>query len=409
MPPGVNGHYRTHHLRTLSSEVNVIGAISADDRVNGGPSLAIFRSIDECYNPKGVETPFYVGTHPMEMIDLRSDTVTRPDSGMRKAMAEADVGDDVFGEDPTVNALEAETAHLFGKEAALFVASGTMANQVSLRAHTQPGDEVVAHPNAHIVRAESGAGAALSGVQFRMVGNPGGGMDVDALEAVLQSGDDHHFAPTRLICMENTHNFAGGRVLPMEMMEAISNLAKGAKIATHLDGARVMNACVKQDIQPAKVAALFDSITLCFSKGLGAPVGSIVAGERDFIRQCRRYRKMFGGGMRQAGILAAAARFALKHNVSRLAEDHANAQRLAQALAEHPYLRLPYGMPDTNLVFFQCVHPEITMDDLLAALKAKGVLLTNMGAGLARAVTHLDISPEGVEQSLKAVNEALPA
>lgn len=345
---------------------------------------------------------------PSEIVDLRSDTVTRPGPEMRRVMAEAEVGDDVFGEDPTVNALEEEMAAFFEKEAALFVASGTMANQVSLKAHTQPGDEVVAHPQAHIVRAESAAGAAISGVQFRMVGNPDGTLDVSEVEAVLQTGDDPHFAPTRLICLENTHNFAGGRIVPMDNIEALRELALRRGIAMHLDGARLLNACVAQDLRPAKVAAAFDSVTLCFSKGLGAPVGSIVAGEAGFIRRCRRYRKMFGGAMRQAGILAAAARYAMDRHVARLAEDHANARRLAEGLAAHPHISLPRGMPDTNLVFFAVDHPQVTLEQLVDKLKQQNVLVIGMNGRVARAVTHLDVSPEQIERTMECIHEALP-
>jgi threonine aldolase len=341
------------------------------------------------------------------IIDLRSDTVTRPTPGMRRAMAEADVGDDVFGEDPTVNALEEEVAAFFKKEAALFVASGTMANQISLRAQTQPGDEVVAHPQAHIVRAESAAGAAISGIQFRMVGNASGSLAAADVEAVLQNGYDPHFAPTRLICLENTHNFAGGRVVPMEDMAALSDLARRKGIGMHLDGARLLNACVARDWRAERVAALFDSVTLCFSKGLGAPVGSIIAGERDFIRRCRRFRKMFGGGMRQVGILAAAARYAMANQVSRLADDHANARRLAEGIAALRPLRLAYGMPDTNLVFFESGDPDRPIAWLHEELKKRGVLVVNMNGRMARAVTHLDVTAGDVDRALEQMQDIL--
>jgi threonine aldolase len=342
-------------------------------------------------------------------IDLRSDTVTRPTPGMRRAMAEAEVGDDVFGEDPTVNALEEEMAAFFGKEAALFVSSGTMANQVSLKAQTQPGDEVVAHPQAHIVRAESAAAAAISGVQFRMVGNANGSLSVAEVEAVLQTGYDPHFAPTRLICLENTHNFAGGRIVPMEDMAALSELARRKGIGLHLDGARLLNACVARDWRPDKVAAHFDSLTLCFSKGLGAPVGSIIAGKREFIRACRRYRKMFGGGLRQSGILAAAARYAMSHHVARLAEDHANALTLAAGIAAHKQLKLSYGLPDTNLVFFESRNPEFPIALLHEELKQRGVQVVNMNGRMARAVTHLDVTSQDIGRALEQIHAILPS
>ena len=299
-----------------------------------------------------------------KLIDLRSDTVTLPSEGMRKAMAEAELGDDVYGEDPTINALQEEVAELFGKEAALFVASGTMANQVSLKAHTQAGDGVIIHPWAHIVRAESAGGAALSGVQFNYVGNPDGTMPVEDVEDAIDTGENPHHAPTTLICMENTHNFSGGSVLPLQAMESVAAVARKHEVPIHLDGARVFNASVALDVRPDKIAASFDSGTLCFSKGLGAPVGSIIYGSKIFVKRCLRFRKMYGGGMRQAGILAAAARYALKHNVERLAEDHANASLLAERFQENPHLALPKGMPGTNLLFFSCNHPKISTGSL---------------------------------------------
>ncbi|MBI4082576.1 MAG: aminotransferase class I/II-fold pyridoxal phosphate-dependent enzyme, partial [Candidatus Lambdaproteobacteria bacterium] len=304
---------------------------------------------------------------PHELIDFRSDTVTRPTPAMRKAMAEAEVGDDVFGEDPTVNALQDEVAALFGKQAALFVSSGTMANQVALKAHTQSGDEVVAHPQAHIVRAESAGGAALSGVHFRTVGNADGTVTAEQVLGVYQAGDDPHYAPTRLVCLENTHNACGGKAIGLAGIEAVARVARAKRLALHLDGARVLNACIALDVKPARMAAPFDSLTLCFSKGLGAPVGSIIAGRRDFIARCTRFRKMFGGGTRQAGILAAAARHALAHHVERLAEDHANARRLAEGLLETGQVELPYGLPETNIVFFRATSPQVSQERLADA------------------------------------------
>ena len=340
-------------------------------------------------------------------IDLRSDTVTQPTPAMRKAMAEAEVGDDVYGEDPTVNALQAEAAALLGKEAALFVASGTMANQIALKAHTQPGDEVVAHPLAHIVRAESAGGAALAGVQFRPVGEEDGTMDPAKIEAVYQSGENPHFAPTRLICVENTHNLLGGTVWPLERLEAVAAVAKKHKLMLHMDGARVLNAAIALDLRPDKIAAGADSVSMCFSKGLGAPVGSVIAGSKAFVVRCTRYRKMYGGGMRQAGILAAAARYALQHHVERLAEDHAHARLLAEGLAQSKYIAFPNGMPQTNLVFFNLQHPALSLEKLLAGLKERGILVGQAYGTLARAVTHLDVSRKDIEQTVGAVQQLL--
>ena len=342
-----------------------------------------------------------------DLVDLRSDTVTKPTVAMRKAMAEAEVGDDVYGEDPTVNALQEEVAALFGKEAALFVASGTMANQLSLKAHTQPGDEAVVHPQAHMLRAESAAGAALSGVQLRAVGQADGSITPEQIAGVFQNGSNPHFAPTRLLCLENTHNFAGGTVLSQEDMDAATGYAHAHGMATHLDGARVLNACVARDWRPAAVAAGFDSVTLCFSKGLGAPVGSVIAGPRDFIARCLRFRKMFGGGMRQAGILAAAARHALAHHVARLADDHAHALGLAEGLVELPGVTLPMGLPQTNLVFFNVAGGRTTLAELAGALQREGILIGQMGAITARAVTHLDVDQQGIARTLTALRKHL--
>jgi threonine aldolase len=338
-------------------------------------------------------------------VDLRSDTVTKPTPAMMEAMMAAEVGDDVYGEDPTVNALESEVATLMGKEAALFVASGTMANQISLKAHTQPGDEVVVHPQAHILRAESAAGAALCGVQFRPVGDADGGMTTDQVAAVLQSGENPHFAPTRLVCLENTHNAAGGTVLSLDGMEAVTRFAHEQGLRAHLDGARMLNACVAGDVQPGTMAAGFDSVTLCFSKGLGAPVGSIIAGQREFIARCYRYRKMFGGAMRQAGFLAAAARHALAHHVERLAEDHANAKRLAEGLREISGITLPNGPPVTNMVFFGCDPARRSLPDLVAALGEQGVLIGTMAPDVARAVTHLDVDANAIDRALSVIEK----
>ncbi len=342
------------------------------------------------------------------MIDLRSDTVTKPGPGMRKAMAEAEVGDDVYGEDPTINALQEQVAGMFGKEAALFVPTGTMGNQICLKAHTQPGDEVIVHPWAHIVRAESGAGAALSGVQFRPVGDPDGSMDPAEVEASIQSGENPHHAPTRLICMENTHNFCGGSVVPVENLEALAAVASKHKVAMHLDGARVLNAAVALDVRPDRIAAQFDSGTLCFSKGLGAPAGSIIYGTKAFVARCLRYRKMFGGGMRQVGVLAAAARYALEHHVSKLAEDHAHARALAEAIRDNPHLDLPKGMPDTNIVFFSCNHPTFSIEQVVSGLAERGVLIGAPSGGVARAVTNLDVSAEDIESAAAAMAEVMP-
>ncbi|MDH5751285.1 MAG: low-specificity L-threonine aldolase [Deltaproteobacteria bacterium] len=341
------------------------------------------------------------------MIDLRSDTVTRPGTAMREAMASAEVGDDVFGEDPSVNALQTEAANLLGKEAALFVPSGTMANQVALKAHTSAGDEVIIHPDAHIVRAESAAGAALAGVQFRYVGEPDGSLDPERVAPLISDGANPHFAPTRLICLENTHNFAGGSVIPLERMRELSTLARERGLPLHLDGARLLNAAAVLKVAPAEITALVDSTTLCLSKGLGAPVGSLIAGRADFIRRCLRFRKMYGGGMRQAGILAAAGRYALAHNVARLGEDHENAALLARGLLETGHIKLLHGLPQTNLLFFSLEHPRLDVPALAAELARRGVLIGALGPAMARAVTNLDVSRDDIQTALAQISDIL--
>ncbi|MCH8077027.1 MAG: aminotransferase class I/II-fold pyridoxal phosphate-dependent enzyme [SAR324 cluster bacterium] len=343
------------------------------------------------------------------LIDLRSDTVTKPTPAMRKVMADAEVGDDVYGEDPNVNALQEEAAALLGMEASLFVPSGTMANQIALQAHTQPGDEVIAHPQSHLIRAESGAGAALAGVQFRTMGNPDGSLPAEEVGESIYRGDNPHYPPTGLICMENTNNFAGGTALPPERIDPVAEKARQHGVAMHLDGARVLNAAIALDLKPARLTAPFQSATLCFSKGLGAPVGSVVAGDKDFIAVCLRYRKMYGGGMRQAGVLAAAARHALEHHVERLAEDHENARRLAEGLGNTPHLKLTHGLPETNMIFFECGHPRIGMEKLVAELAARGVLIGGMGPYQARVVTHLDVDRAGIEKTIGAFQQILAA
>ncbi|MDP2972738.1 MAG: GntG family PLP-dependent aldolase, partial [Deltaproteobacteria bacterium] len=254
-------------------------------------------------------------------IDLRSDTVTRPTPLMRKAMSEAEVGDDVFGEDPTVNALHERVAQMLGKEAALFVPSGTMANQLAIKSHTQPGDEVIIEATSHPYNFEGGGGAVLSGIQFYCLRGVRGILDASQIEEAIRP-DDHHFPVTRLICLENTHNRGGGAIYPIDKMAEIYRLAKSKGLLVHLDGARLWNASVATGISPHEYGQWADSVSVCLSKGLGAPIGSLVAGSRIFIDRVHRFRKMFGGGMRQVGIIAAAGLYALEHHIERLKEDH---------------------------------------------------------------------------------------
>ena len=334
----------------------------------------------------------------MTPIDLRSDTVTRPSAAMREAMARADVGDDVYGEDPTVNRLQETVAALLGKEAALFVPSGTMANQIALRSLTEPGDAAIAPRDAHIQLYEGGAGAALSGVQFTSIGADGV-FGPDELRAAVNPADDH-FARTRVVCVENTHNRSGGRIFPFEQLRAVAEAARSRGLRLHLDGARIWNAVEASGIPAAQWAAPFDTVSCCLSKGLGAPVGSLVAGSAELVVRAHRFRKMFGGGMRQAGILAAGGLFALEHQRKRLADDHANARRLAEGLAELSEIELTV-QPQTNIVIFRCRNAE----RLRQRLRARDVWIGLVSSDTLRAVTHLDVSHADIDAALAAFRE----
>jgi threonine aldolase len=344
---------------------------------------------------------------PEAFIDLRSDTATRPTPAMRAAMQAAEVGDDVFREDPCVNRLEERLAALLGKDAALFVPSGTMSNQICVRVHTQPGDELLCDVNCHIYNFEAGGPAVLSGVTCRTLEGDGGVLDVTQLSDKIRGANDH-LVRTRLVCLENTHNRGGGRVYPLEKIRAISAWTHAQGLALHLDGARLWNAAVATGVAPHVWAEPFDSVSVCFSKGLGAPVGSALAGPRDFVTRARRVRKLFGGGMRQAGVLAAAALYALDHHVERLAEDHRNAQVVAAAVADTPGLRLTPPDVETNLVWFD-VEPELgTARDVAAALKQQGVLVHVAGPRTLRACTHLDVSAAQAERAADVLRRAVP-
>jgi threonine aldolase len=346
-------------------------------------------------------------TVPEPIIDLRSDTVTRPTPGMRAAMQAAEVGDDVFREDPTVNRLEERVAALLGKEAAVYVPSGTMSNQIGIRAHTQPGDEMLCEAGCHIYNFEAGGPAVLSGVTCRTIEGDFGILDVSQLEGKIRPLSDHA-TRTRLVCLENTHNRGGGRIYPLEKIAAISAWARDAGLLRHLDGARLWNAVVATGIPAATWASHFDSVSVCFSKGLGAPVGSALAGPRDFIARARRSRKLFGGGMRQAGMIAAAALYALDHHVERLAEDHKNAQVIAAGIADTPGLRLSPPEVQTNLVWF-AIDPELgTSRDVALALKERGVLIHAVAPQVARACAHLDVSAAQAERAAETIRRAVP-
>src|SRR5215210_6729363 len=337
-------------------------------------------------------------------IDLRSDTVTRPTPAMRRAMAEAEVGDDVLGEDPTVNELQRRTAELLGQEAALFVPSGTMANQIAVGVHTRPGDELICDPTAHVYVWEGGGVARLWGVTTRTVAGDCGLLSVADLQEAIRP-DDAHYARTRLVCLENTHNRGGGRVDPIVHVARISSWARAHGLAMHLDGARLLNAVVASDVPAHEWGRHFDTVSISFSKGLGAPVGSALAGSAQRIRRAHRLRKVLGGGMRQAGILAAAALHGLDHHVARLADDHAHAQILARAVEETEGLRLESGPVETNLVWI-AVEPALgTAADVAARLRAEGVLVSALGPQVLRACTHLDVSRADVEAAAGAIRK----
>ena len=327
------------------------------------------------------------------IVDLRSDTVTKPSPPMREAMARAPVGDDVYGEDPSVNHLQERVAALLGKEAALFVPSGTMANQIAIAVQTRPGDEVLVSYGAHCMVFESGAAGALSGVQFDVLGDRNGrGQFTAAQVADHISPDNHHYAPTTLVAVENTHNRGGGSIFPQREILEIAKVVRAHKLAYHLDGARLWNAHVATGMALAELAAPFDTVSVCLSKGLGAPVGSLIAGPKALVHRAHRRRKMLGGGMRQAGILAAAGLYALEHNLLRLAEDHANARRFAEPLARLPGIVLDAATVETNIVIWELA-PEVPIDaaTFVARAREKGLLINSVAARRLRAVTHLDV------------------
>jgi threonine aldolase len=327
----------------------------------------------------------------MDRIDLRSDTVTLPSPGMRQAMAAAPVGDDQYGEDPSVNRLQERIAELLGKEAALFVPSGTMANQIGLKILTRPGDEVILGDEAHIVWHESGAGAANSGVQFTVVGR-GGVFTAADLCAAYKPPGHIVFPPTTLVAIENTHNRGGGVVFPQRDATEICAAARELGLASYLDGARLFNAAAATGLALAALAAPFDVVSVALSKGLGCPVGSLIAGRYDDISRARRARRMLGGAMRQSGILAAAGLYALDHNLSRLAEDHTNAKLLAERLAGLPGVQLDLATVQSNIVIFRMAKGAPDAATVVARAQESGVLVSAFGERIVRAVTHLDVS-----------------
>ena len=341
-------------------------------------------------------------------IDLRSDTVTKPTPAMRRAMAEAEVGDDVFGEDPTVQALEARTAELLGKEAALFVPSGTMANQIAIAVHTRPGDELICATTSHVYVWEAGGIARHWGVTARTFRGDSGLLSVDDIKDAVRPSDVH-YARTRLVWLENTHNRGGGRIQSVESTSAIRHWARENALAMHLDGARLFNAVVATGEPATAWSQHFDTVSVCFSKGLGAPVGSALAGSAETIKAARGVRKLMGGGMRQAGIIAAGALYALEHHIDRLADDHAHAQILAQAFEESEGFSLESEHVETNLVWV-VVDPSLgSAAEVSAYLRSRGILVAALGSQLLRACTHLDVTQEDVEYAAGVIRQIEPA
>lgn len=338
------------------------------------------------------------------MIDLRSDTVTQPTEPMRQAIATAIVGDDVLGDDPTVHELEATVAALLGKEAAVYMPSGTMTNQVALRVHTEPGDEIILDSQAHIYYYEGGGPAALSGVMCRLIEGRRGIFSAAQVEAVLRPVDPH-YPRTKLVCLENTHNRGGGQIFPLETMQGIAQVCQENELRLHLDGARFWNACVATGISEAAYASPFDTVSVCFSKGLGAPVGSALVGDTDLIQRARRFRKMFGGGMRQAGMMAAGALYALQHHRERLAADHDHAQRLALGLAAIEGIQITPSDVQTNLVYFRTPGVPATM--LAQQLAAMGVGILPTGPQTLRAVTNLMVTKADIDTALDHIQTVL--
>jgi threonine aldolase len=340
------------------------------------------------------------------MIDLYSDTRTRPTPGMRRAIAEAEVGDEQAMLDPTVNALCERVADLLGKEAGVYLPSGTMCNQIAARVHCRQGDEMILAATAHPFHAESGGPAALAGVMMRGLAGERGMFTADQVRAAINSPTFRHAPRSRLLSVENTTNLGGGAVWPIGQIREVTAVAKEHGLACHMDGARLMNAVVESGVPAADYAAPFDSLWLDFSKGLGAPVGAVLVGSKDFIHEAWRVKQQIGGAMRQAGIIAAACLYALDHHVERLAEDHANARRLAEGLAEIPGVRIDPAAIETNIVWFDVAEP-MSAADVTAALREYGVLIGSYGQTRMRAVTHLDVDRAGIDQALQALARVL--
>ena len=340
-------------------------------------------------------------------IDLRSDTVTRPSEGMREAIANAPVGDDVYGDDSTVNALEERVAALFGMEAGLFSPTGSLANQLLIRTLVKPGEELLTEERAHIVRAELGAGAVFSGITTRTWRSERGLLEADVPLALAHENAGPYLVSTTAIAVENTHNFGGGTVQPIDEIAKLSREARARGIAMHLDGARIWNAHVASGVAFSEFGKHFDTISVCLSKGLGAPVGSIALGSREAIAEARIWRKRYGGGMRQVGLLAAAGHYALDHNINRLADDHARAKRMAVALAAHDSTLIDPSTVETNIVGLDLSHAGITAAEFASRTKEAGLWISALGKSYARLVTHLDFDDAQCDEAIAIMVNAL--
>lgn len=342
----------------------------------------------------------------MKIIDLRSDTVTKPTAGMRQAMANAEVGDDMLGEDPTVNRLESMVAEMFGMEAAVFACSGTQSNQMAVRSHCQPGDELLIHETGHIAGWEAGGPAILSGVTTRCFTGENGFLDLPQLQGKLRS-DDQHLCRSRLLCLENTTNAGGGRAYPLELINRLAGWAHENDLKVHIDGARFFHAVTSQGYSPAEAVKNVDSISLCLSKGLGCPMGAVLVGDTDFIKRARRSRKLLGGALRQAGIVAAAGIYAFENHLERLREDHANAKTLANRLKEIDGIHIDPNEVETNLVFFEIDPSRGLASQLSKSLAEKNVKVGAFGPTRLRACTHLDVSEEDVLHAASMIEKSL--
>lgn len=337
----------------------------------------------------------------MEYIDLRSDTVTKPSRAMRRAISKAEVGDDGFGEDPTVNRLQEMVAKILGKEDALFTASGTMSNQIAIKVLTRPGDEVILEVESHTYNYESGAPPVISGVQLRPLRGERGILTQEQVAQTIR-GPDTPYLETKLVCLENTHNRAGGTIFPLEEMERIWELCQSKGIKVYLDGARLFNASVATGVSPADYARHSDAVSICLSKGLGAPVGSVLAGDKEFVLKAKRTRKLLGGGMRQVGILAAAGIYALENNLERLAEDHQKARFFAEQVNGLGGIEIDLEFVQTNLVVMNLANSRFTVGQAIEELKREGVLVVRFGSQRIRAVAHLDVSMKEMRKAVEA-------